>query len=437
MERRMPVVATPPIATAEGDPLHGRVPDGPAARKYRIAVVNSHPVQYFAPLYAYLNRDERLEITALYCSDFSLRGGMDPGFRKPIRWDVDLLSGYRSRFLGRRAGTRTPRGFFSLVAPEIWSEVRSGQYDAVWLHGYNYAASVLAFLAAKSKGLPVLMRGETHIALSRPGWKRLVRDRILSLAYRFVDRFLAIGTSNRLYYRSLGVPPERIFDVPYTVDNDRFIAAGSLTAEERRKVREQYGLPQQEPVILYASKFMRRKHPDSVVRAAAILRDRGQKATLLMIGTGEMEGELRDLVRSSNLTNVIFGGFVNQADLPRVYGASDIFVLPSTDEPWGLIVNEVMCAGLPVVVGSRVGCVADLVREGINGRCVEAGDDESLARALEELVAQPARRRAMGKESLAIIRNWSYEQCRRGILAAIEGLQARRGPVARPVAMDR
>jgi len=426
----MSLETTAPLANnvAENSPAEAQFSTG--TRKFRIAVVNSHPVQYFAPLYAYLNRDERLEITALYCSDFSLRGGIDPGFLKPIRWDVDLLSGYRSRFLGPRAGERTPRGFWSLVAPEIWSEVRSGRYDAVWLHGYNYAASVLAFIAARSKRIPVLMRGETHIDLSRRGWKRLLRDRFLSIAYRFVDAFLAIGTSNREYYRSLGIPASRIFDVPYTVDNERFIAASSIKPEERRDVRAQYGLSEDLPVILYASKFMRRKHPDSLIRAAAMLRDRGHEAVVLLIGTGEMEAELRDLTRSLDLTNVVFGGFVNQADLPRVYAASDIFVLPASDEPWGLIVNEVMCAALPVVVGSLVGCVADLVHEGINGRRVKAGVDSSLADALEEIIADPARRLAMGRESLAMIRNWSYEECRRGILAAVDTLREARPEVA-------
>lgn len=426
----MTLEAAAPVANNDVEISPAAARSSTGTRKFRIAVVNSHPVQYFAPLYAYLNRDEGLEITALYCSDFSLRGGIDPGFRKPIRWDVDLLSGYRSRFLGSRAGKRTPRGFWSLVVPEIWAEVRSGRYDAVWLHGYNYAASVLAFIAARSKRIPVLMRGETHIALSRPGWKRALRDRLLSIAYRFVDAFLAIGTSNRAYYRSLGVPASRIFEVPYTVDNERFIAASSLTSEERGEVRAHYGLPETVPVILYASKFMRRKHPDSLIRAAAILRDRGREAAILMVGAGEMEAELRELARSLHLADVVFGGFVNQADLPRVYGASDIFVLPASDEPWGLIVNEVMCAGLPVVVGSLVGCVADLVHEGINGRRVKAGDDSSLADALEEIIADPARRLAMGKESLAMIRNWSYEECRRGILAAVDTLREARPEVA-------
>ena len=125
--------------------------------KVRIAILNSHPIQYFAPLYAYLNAAEDLEVTALYCSDFSLRGGNDAGFNRSVKWDVDLTAGYKSVFLGRRAKVRVPGGFFSLIVPEIWREVRSGKYDVLVLHGHAYAADLIALLAAKSKGLPVMM----------------------------------------------------------------------------------------------------------------------------------------------------------------------------------------------------------------------------------------------------------------------------------------
>jgi glycosyltransferase involved in cell wall biosynthesis len=386
---------------------------------FRLAVVNSHPIQYFAPLYAYLNRDPALEVTALYCSDFSLRGAIDLGFKQAVTWDVDLLTGYRSVFLGEEAKQRTPGGFWSLICPQVWSEIRSGHYDAVLLHGYSYAVNVLALLAAKTKGLPVLMRSETHLGLHRDGWKRWIRDPILSIAYRFVDGFLAIGTGNRAYYRALGVPANKIFDVPYTVDNDRFIAAAALSAEQRAEIRKKYALPVDRPVVLYASKFMRRKHPDDVIRAMARLRDEGHAATLFMVGTGEMEHELRELTTSLAVGNVVFGGFINQAELPKVYAAADIFVLPSGNEPWGLIVNEVMCAGIPVVVSDEVGCVPDLVKDGVNGYHMKTGNIGSLAMALEKLLADESLRRRMGAASLSIIRGWSYEQCRQGITAAL------------------
>src|SRR5205823_5351323 len=154
---------------------------------FRIDLVNSHPIQYFAPLYAYLNRDPHLEVTALYCSDFSLRGAIDPGFNQTVTWDVDLLTGYRSVFLGEGAKQRTPCGFWSLVCPQVWSEIRSDRYDVLLLHGYNYAVNILALVSAKTKGLPVLMRSETHLKLKRKVWKRWVRDKLLSILYHFVD----------------------------------------------------------------------------------------------------------------------------------------------------------------------------------------------------------------------------------------------------------
>ena len=387
---------------------------------YRLAVVNSHPIQYFAPLYAYLNRDTILNVTALYCSDFSLRGAIDPGFKQEVTWDVDLLKGYQSIFLGQQAKRRTPGGFWSLVCPQVWREIRSGQYDAVLLHGYNYAVNVLALLAAKVQGIPVFMRSETHLGLRRSGWKRWVRDAVLSIVYRLVDGFLAIGTANRAYYRALGVPDERIFDVPYTVDNERFVSAAALSPAQRFEARKTYCLPADRPIVLYASKFMRRKHPDDVIRAMAILRDRHHAATLFMVGTGEMEQELRDLAKELSLEDVVFGGFINQTELPRVFSVSDIFVLPAENEPWGLIVNEAMCAGIPIVISQEVGCVPDLVKDGENGYHTVTADVGSLATAIEKLLTDGDRRRRMGASSLNLIKNWSYEQCRQGILTAFQ-----------------
>src|ERR1700742_1015053 len=107
------------------------------AHKIHVAVVNSHPIQYFAPLYAYLNQYPGLEVTALYLSDISIRGGNDVEFGQDVKWDIDLLTGYPSVFISG-ANRREPRGFWSLTAPRIWSEIRSGKYDAVWLHGHYY-----------------------------------------------------------------------------------------------------------------------------------------------------------------------------------------------------------------------------------------------------------------------------------------------------------
>jgi len=183
-------------------------------------------------------------------------------------------------------------------------------------------------------------------------------------------------------------------------------------------------LPPGQPVVLYASKLTPRKHPDDVVRALSILVNRGQHASLLIVGTGEMESRLRRLVSELGLPHAAFAGFVNQSELPAVMAASDVLVLPSENEPWGLIVNEAMCAGLPVVVSEGVGCAPDLVRDGVNGHVVAIGDVDGLASALERVLDDDARRYEMGQKSREIISNWGFEGCRVGLLSALRVARA-------------
>ncbi len=391
----------------------------PSNRKTRIAVVNTHPIQYFAPLYAYLDASPDIEVTALYLSDFSLRGATDAGFGQIVKWDVDLLAGYPYAFVGRHVETAVPRGFASMIAPEIWGVVRRGGFDALWLHGHGVAANLIALAAAKSIGIPVFMRSETHLCLPRSGLKAALRKPLMSAVYGMCDGFLAIGSANRAFYLAMGVPENRISLVPYTVDNARFMAAARLSSEQRRATRERYGVSCDRPAILFVSKFMRRKHPDHLVEAARRLAAEGLDFDLVMAGAGDMRAELERLIADSGLRNVVMPGFVNQRDMPALLGACDIFVLPSEDEPWGLIVNEAMCAALPVVVSSEVGCAADLVEHGGNGYTFPARDIAGLTDALRPIVSDPKLREAMSRRSRELIERWSYRECLEGLREAI------------------
>jgi glycosyltransferase involved in cell wall biosynthesis len=140
------------------------------------------------------------------------------------------------------------------------------------------------------------------------------------------------------------------------------------------------------------------------------------------VGDGEERQSLEQLVLTEKLSNVRFLGFQNQSQLPVFFSICDIFVLPSDNEPWGLIVNEVMNAGCPVVVTNEVGCHPDLVEEGINGYVYPVGDVPALSGILENLVAQPDLRRRMGEASLRIVAEHSYEQCVAGLHQFIKTL---------------
>jgi glycosyltransferase involved in cell wall biosynthesis len=395
-------------------------------RRIRIAVLNSHPIQYFAPLYAYLNTAPELEVTALYMSDVSIRGGNDAEFGRNVKWDVDLIAGYPSVFLGQAVRTREPRGFWSLVVPQVWKELGSGRYDVLWLHGHNYAANLIALMAAKTAGMPVMMRGETHLGLARATVKSWLRRPVMGALYRSCDRLLAIGSANAAFYRAMGVPDHRIFMVPYSVDNERFMHGAALNRDQKAKIRKQYKVPVDRPLVLYAAKLSPRKRPGDLLDAARRLKmGTTRPFTVVMAGSGELEPELRAFCSEHGLDDVVFTGFVNQSHLPALYAASDVFVLPSQDEPWGLAVNEAMCASLPVVVSRELGCVPDLVMDGVNGYTPAAGDVDGLTRALRRLIEDEDLRRRQGKASLSRIQQWGYRQCLEGIRSALSDLEFR------------
>ena len=391
--------------------------------KRRVAFLNTHPIQYFAPMYKELNRADDLSVTALYLSDFSVRGGRDRAFDREVKWDLDLLEGYEARFVAGAERRGEPGAFMSVIAPSVWGEVRRGRYDALIVHGHTPAANLIAVGAAKATGTSVFIRCETHLGLRRSQAKTALRKPLIGGLYRMLDGVLAIGAANAAFYRAIGIPDRQIFAMPYTVDNARYMADAKLQADERVEIRGDLGVEDNSPIILYVAKLQRRKRPDDLIRAAHRLEQMGAPFHLVLVGSGEMEPELRALVEQLKLRTVRFAGFVNQTRLPKIYGASDVFVLPSEDEPWGLAVNEAMCASLPIVASREIGCAPDLVHGGRNGRLFNCGDIAALADALAGLAQSSELRKKMGRESHEIIMGWNYEQCRDGLRDALASIR--------------
>jgi glycosyltransferase involved in cell wall biosynthesis len=394
------------------------------ARTYSLAILQTHPIQYFAPLYQRLAQEEQLDLTVYYCSRQGLERYVDAGFGAEVQWDIDLLSGYRAEFLPNMRNVERINGFFSLVNPGIIQALRRNRHDALWVHGHNYLTLQIAFAAARLLGTALFMRSETHLLLQRSTIKNRVRRPIMSAFYTQFKALLAIGTRNAAFYRYHGVPDSRIHLVPYTVNNDYFISASRRYAQQSDSLRGKYHLDYAKPVILYASKLTRRKHPDHLLQAYRHVREQGVQAQLVYVGSGEEEANLKTYVAQHDVPDVHFMGFRNQSELPAFYALADVFVLPAENEPWGLIINEVMCAGLPVIASAEVGAVPDLVHHGENGYTFEATDVATLGKHLQTLCEDDALRQKMGQRSLDIIQQWSYEDAVCGVLNALSTLGA-------------
>lgn len=389
-------------------------------RRYRLAVLNSHPVQYFAPLYRKIAETPDIDITVFYCSRQSVASGhIDIGFGHQVIWDRPLLEGYTHRFLPNLGSDRGVRGFFSLLNIGIVREIWKGRFDAIVIHGQNYAVNLLALFAAKFVGTRVFMRAETQLLLKQRGIKKLVRRPLMTVFYRLCDAFLCIGTLNREFYRHHGVSEAKLFLVPYTVDNEFFMQKADEFALVRDQSKVELGMAPKSPVIMYASKLIRRKRPMDLLQAFRLLVQRGIDAELLIIGDGPEKAELESFARSSKLDRVFFLGFKNQSELPRYYAMAEVFVLPSEDEPWGLIINEVMCAGVPVVTTDKVGAHTDLVTPGETGYCYKVGDIAGLAESLARILGDSALRKRLSAGARHRISRWSYKEDIEGIRAAL------------------
>lgn len=373
-------------------------PEMQAPGKFRVAVLNTHPIQYFAPLYRRIAEScPEVELTVLYLSDFSLRGATDPGFRQSVVWDIDLLEGYEYRFVGRNYRECTPAGFWSLATPAIWKEIRDGKFDLVWLHGYAHAALLTAIAAAKSCGTDLALRGDSQLLLNPPGLRRCVRNGIINRLFRLFDWFLAVGTRNADYYRYMGASSRQILRLPYSIDNRRF--SGAETRPPAGPV-----------IVLFAAKLIPRKDPFTFIEAARLLADRGVPVVMRMAGSGELEEQLRKKARDLKLSNLEFCGFVNQAAMPDLMRQSDIFVATSDWEPWGLVINEAMAAGMAIITSDETGCSVDLVHDGVNGYRIGHGNAKALAACIEDLVTQRDRLEAFQRESRRIVDAFSLDR---------------------------
>lgn len=390
-----------------------------SSKKYKLAILNSHPIQYFAPMYKRLSDDKSLDVTVYYCSRQGVEEYEDIGFNKKVKWDIDLLDGYRHKFLPNLRKNGDTVGFFKFINPSIVSELRNNKFDALWIHGHSYATYQIAVLAALLFRIPIFMRSETHLLLARSRWKRILRRPIMTLFYKACHTCLAIGTRNAEFYRYHGVAHEKIKLVPYTVDNQYFMEHTKEHLNRRQDIQDEYGIKQDAPTILYASKLSQRKNPMHLLQAYARIRQNGIRANLLFVGSGVEEDKLKKYVSDYDIQDVYFLGFCNQSELPKLYAISDMFVLPSRNEPWGLVINEAMCAGLPIVACDEIGAVADLVKDSENGFTFPAGDVGALAVCLEKLCSDANLRMPMATASLELITHWSYEQVLIGIKEAL------------------
>ncbi len=394
----------------------------------RIAYFLTHPIQYQSPLVRAVVA-AGIDVHVIYGPMASEWAAHDAELGRQEEWDVPLLEGYPYHFIRSPFAFGLP-GLFCL-RPRIKRMLEILRPDAVWIHGWGDVFSVAAWNVAWQLGIPVLMRGESHLRCLKGGiLRRWLHRQVLRRCFGTVWRFLAVGSANRQFYVSYGVPERKIVNVPYAVDNERF----SQPAEDSTSAinwRKRLGIGSEDLVVGFFGKLKKAKRPDlalvAVAQAASTL-PAGRRPWLLFVGDGAWRGRMENLARQIYPDRTLFLGFQNQSRLPALYRATDMLLLPSDFEPWGLVVNEAMCSGRPAVVSDRVGSAPDLV-EGV-GRVFKAGSKQMLTAALLPLFQDPQLLREAGRRAEQRIQQWSFREDVAGLKTALDDLSAVHAPVS-------
>jgi len=220
-----------------------------------------------------------------------------------------------------------------------------------------------------------------------------------------------------------------MFWTPYCVDNEYLAAEQHRLARDRDGIRHEIGVASDQPVIIYSGKLIQLKRVDDLFYAVELVSRGKQPPELLVIGDGPKRAALTRLASVLGL-NVKFVGFQNQTRLARYYLCGDVLVLPSSRETWGLVLNEAMVFGMPVVTTTAVGAGVDLVIPDATGYTYEPGDYITLAKRLDVLLKDADARRRMGDAARSRVALYNYNECVKGVLAALEFVSARcRAPV--------
>ena len=320
-------------------------------------------------------------------------------------------------------------------APKMWLGVHSilnrVNPHVVAINGYSYHDAWSALIWCKRNRRPAILMSDSKCDdAPRSVWKEWLKQRIV----RQFDSALCAGVSSRNYLEQLGMKSEEIFEGLDAIDNDFFWQGARQARQNRDSHRSLPGLETQEAFFLASARCVKGKNLDGLMNAYALYRRRVCEAgvgqipwRLVILGDGPERSALERMVHSIGIQGVCFAGFHQIDQLPTYYGLASVFIHPTHQDTWGLVVNEAMAAGLPVLVSKQAGCAPDLVHEGENGFTFSPDDMGTLTNLMMLMSSGQVDLMAMSQASRNRIKEWGPERFAQGLYGALQAAIQRRG----------
>jgi glycosyltransferase involved in cell wall biosynthesis len=376
--------------------------------KRRVLILSEIISPYRIPVFNALAQREGLDLHVVFLSETDAGLRQWRVYKDEIRFSFEVLPSARFR---------TGRG--SLILNwKLRSCLKKFAPDAIICGGYNYVASWEALWWAKKNRVELILWSESNRHDTRAGieWVESLKAYFLSRC----DRFVVPGHASFEYLQSLGSADDSISVAPNAVDNDWFRARAESVRENSSDFRAKLALPAR--FLLFVGRLVPEKGVFDLLEAYGLLDDDIRSSVgLVFAGDGPGKAELEWQSQSICPGTICFPGFLHREDLAALYALAEALLLPTHSDPWGLVVNEAMACGLPVIVTSVAGCSGDLVKDGWNGYVVPSCDPANLSAAIDLLLRNPELKQEMCMRSLQRIRAYSPEACAEGLAAVALG----------------
>jgi glycosyltransferase involved in cell wall biosynthesis len=385
--------------------------------RLRVLSIGQQPAQYQAPLFRRMAARNDVDLYVAYCTLRGAEAAHDPEFGATVQWDVPLLDGYPwVQVPNRGSGAES---FWGVRNSGLWRIIRQGHFDAVICYvSYRRATFWIARIAAKLSGAAFLFGTDTTTLNPLDGrmWKRSVKRVMWPFLFRLADQIIVPSSGSRELMLSLGLPDERVTITPYVVDNDWWLAQSAKV--DRAAVRASWGASDTDGVVLFCAKLQPWKRPFDLLEAFA--KAELSDTLLVFAGAGPLRAELEARAVSLGMAKrVRFLGFANQSQLPAIYTAADLMVLPSVYDAFGVVVNEAMLCGCAVAASDHVGAARDLIAQGQTGFVYPCGDVDALAEVLRQAFRDRPKLNEIERMARAQMETWSP---RENIQATVEAV---------------
>lgn len=373
--------------------------------KCKVALIHNIIAPYRIPIFEDLANHPIIDLKVFYCAKT----------HSNRNWEIDTRETYDYKVL---AGICIHIGGINYhVNPSIVLELLRSKFDVVILAGCTDFTTQIGFIFSKLFKKPVIIWSE-GILSARSKIGKLISP-LTNCMISNADAIIVPGKLSRQYHISCGASPERVFIGPSIVDNDYYIDQCSSIKQKKESIKKELGIGNNK-IIVFVGRLVVKKGVQILLEAFQLLRSSRDDISLLIVGDGPERDQFETWVSDHNIQGVIFTGWTDGDEKVKYYAIADVFVLPTMEDVWGLVVNEAMCCGLPIITSSSAGCSIDLVENDQNGYIVNPNNVDDIYQALLGVFEDPTKAELMGRRSLEKIqKDFSVEKTVDGFLSAI------------------